>query len=57
MDFRTSDILILFGLVLAVAAAGDLTRRNPAFGLGALVLVVVVAYTTGLRRGAKRTKN
>ncbi len=54
MDFRKSDIFILAGLVLAVAAAGDLARHHPGYGVGFLVFLVSFAYTTGLRRGMKR---
>ena len=57
MDFRKSDILILAGLVLAVAAAGDLARHHLAYGLGFLVFLVFFAYTTGLRRGMKRRQD
>ncbi len=53
MDFRKSDILILAGLVLAVAAVGDLARHHLGYGLGLLVFLVFFAYTTGLRRGMK----
>jgi len=57
MDFHKSDIFILVGLVLAVAAAGDLARHYPAYGVGFLVLAVSFAYTTGLRRGMKRRRD
>jgi hypothetical protein len=57
MDFRTSDIFILAGFVLAIAAAGDLARHYPAYGVGALVFVVLLAYATGLRRGMKRKQD
>jgi hypothetical protein len=57
MDFRKSDIFILAGLVLAVAAAGDLARHHAAYGVGLLVFVVFLAYTTGLRRGMKRSQD
>ena len=55
--FRKSDIFILAGLVLAVAAAGDLARHNLGYGVGLLVFVVIFAYTTGLRRGIKRRQD
>ena len=54
MDLRTSDIFILAGLVLTVAAAGYLARHYLGYGLGLLVFLVIFAYTTGLRRGLKR---
>ena len=54
MDIRTSDIFILAGLVLAVAAAGDLARHYLEYGLPLLVFIVIFAYTTGLRRGMKK---
>ena len=57
MDFRKSDIFILAGLVLAAAAAGDLARHYPGYGVGLLVLVVIFAYTTGIRRGIKRRQD
>jgi hypothetical protein len=57
MDFRKSDILINVGLVLVVAAAGDLARHYPAYGLGALVFIVLFAYAMGLRRGMKRRQD
>jgi hypothetical protein len=57
MDFRKSDIFILAGFVLAVAAAGDLVRHNIGYGLGLLVFLVFLIYTTGLRRGIKRRQD
>ena len=57
MDFRKSDIFILAGFVLAVAAAGDLARHNAGYGVGFLVFLVLFAYTTGLRRGIKRKQD
>ncbi len=57
MDFRKSDIFILAGLVLAVAAAGDLARHYPAYGVAFLVFLVCFAYTTGLARGMKRRQD
>ena len=57
MDFRKSDIFILAGLVLAVAAAGDLARHYPGYGVGILVFLVVFAYAVGLRRGMKKKPN
>ena len=44
MDFRKSDVFILVGLVLAVAAAGDSARHNPGYGVGFLVFLVSFAY-------------
>ncbi len=57
MDFRKADIFILAGLVLAVAAAGDLARHYPAYGVAFLVFLVCFAYTAGLRRGMKRRQD
>jgi hypothetical protein len=55
MGIRTSDILIIAGLVLGVALAADLTRQYSLLWLGGIFSgIVVFAYLTGFRRGATK---
>jgi hypothetical protein len=55
MDIRKVDILIMAGLILAVALAADLIRQYPAPWLGGIFSgIVVFAYMVGHRRGKKR---